>query len=113
MAAVVVVRVGSVPDERLRREVEIARPRHGPESGPGPAEEGVVPTQTLEHGAPQEVLDVALDDRAVRQRETESSALERNGGSNADHHGRMLAQRRDIKRCGGQVRLIRTFTLPA
>ena len=62
---------------------------------PNAAEEGVVGTQTIEYGTPQQVPDIALDDGPVGQRETESSTLERNDRSDAEHHGRMLAQRWD------------------
>lgn len=64
-------------------------------SGPDSAEERVVRAQALEYGTPKEVLDVPIDDRAIRQGEAESSAFERDGGANADQHGLMLAQRRD------------------
>lgn len=64
-AATAVGRVGSVPDERLRCDIEIARPGHRSVSGPDSAEACVVGAQPLENGTPQKVLDVALDDRDV------------------------------------------------
>lgn len=92
-AATVIGRVGSVPDERLRRDIEITRPRHGPVSGTDTAKEGVIGAEPLENRTPQQVLDVPLHDGTVGQREAESSTFERRGGSNAKQHGWMLAQR--------------------
>lgn len=93
VAAIVGVR--TIPDQRLRCEIQVPRPRHGAIPGADPAKQGVVRAEAIEDGAPQEVLDVALDDRSIRQRQSEAPTSERGGGSNADHHGRMLPQRRD------------------
>jgi len=93
VAAVVGVR--TIPDQRLRCEIKVPWPRHGAVAGSDSAEQGVVRAQAVEDGAPQEVLDVALDDRSVSQREPKSASFERDGSSNTNHHGSMLPQRRD------------------
>jgi hypothetical protein len=82
-AATVIGRVGSILDERLRRDIEIARPGNCPRASSHTNEESVVGPQAVENGTPQQVLDVALDDGTVGQRETEAPTIERGGGSNA------------------------------
>ncbi len=45
--------IRSIPGERLRSDIEIARPGHGPVTGPDAAKEGVVGAQPIEHGTPE------------------------------------------------------------
>jgi len=67
------------------------------------SEERVVDAQSVEHGTPKQILNVALDDRTVGQGETEPPTFERGGGSDPNQHdNEMLAQRRD--RLQGQAR---------
>ena len=87
--------IGGVPDQRLGRDVDIPRPRHRPVSSPDTAKQLIVRPQPIEHGTPQQILDVAFDDAAVRQGEAKSSTLERHGVANTEHDRQMLAQRRD------------------
>ena len=85
--AVALGRVGPIPDERLRGDVEITRPRYRAVASSDPAEQGIVGAKPLEHRTPQQILDVAFDDGTVGQGETESSAFEWYGRSNAKQHG--------------------------
>ena len=87
--------IRSIPDQGLRGEVEVARPGHGPVARSGSTEKRVVGAEGFEYRAPQQVLDIALDDRAVRQGETETSSIERRDGADAEHDKPMLAQRFD------------------
>lgn len=95
MAAVLVDGIRSVPDEGLGRQVQVPGPCDGPIASADASEQHVVRAQPIEDGAPQQVLDVAFDDGVVSQGEAKATIFQRDDGSNAREHRRMLPQRSD------------------
>lgn len=89
------VGIRAIPDERLRCEIQVPRPRNGAVAGADTTEQGIVRAQAIEYGTPEQVLNVTVDDGTVRQRKPETPTVEGRGGSNASHHGGMLLQRSD------------------
>jgi len=75
---IVVGRVRASPDHQLGGDVDVARPSDRAVTNTNAPEIGIVRGESLVDLAPRnEVGDVALDDRAVGQRQPESSSLER------------------------------------
>src|SRR3990170_2115329 len=90
--------VRASPDHQLGGDVDVARPSDRAVTNTNAPEIGIVRGESLVDLAPRdEVGDVALDDRAVGQRQPESSSLERRGSTDSKHGVAMLAERRDLR----------------
>lgn len=80
--------VGAVPNQRLGRDVDVARPRYGPVPHGKAPEDRCIPGDRLEHRPSEEVRDVAFDQGPVRQRQADTATLEWLGERDLQHvHG--------------------------
>ncbi|OGW64855.1 MAG: hypothetical protein A3H49_02360 [Nitrospirae bacterium RIFCSPLOWO2_02_FULL_62_14] len=69
---------GSAPDEHVGAQIGTVRPDHRPFLRPCFAKAGGVPTNWFKDGTDQQIGDVPLNHRPVRQSQTQPEPFERN-----------------------------------